>query len=164
MRWSCLCWEFQVPMPNRKLIPITSIRQTRNLSHYQSVRPDNQSGANQYEGRFRLPYAVECGAKSPPPGEYPFYFRSDGKVGQVVDEIEESDGWNCGYRAASGAKSRARCANGENQTKHSNALGDPGSRVGICPGCNTPSKFHTREPIFCLVSTPRRRYAPVSES
>lgn len=84
MRWSCLCWEFQVPMPNRKLIRITSIRQTRNLSHYQNVRPDNQSGANQYEGRFRLPYAVECGAKSPPPGEYPFYFRSDGKVGQVV--------------------------------------------------------------------------------
>jgi hypothetical protein len=164
MRWSCFCWEFQVPMPNRKLIPITSIRQTRNLSHYQSVRPDNQSGANQYEGRFRLPIHGRVRREKSASRRIPLLLSSGWKGWPSRNEIEESDSWNCGYRAASGAKSRARCANGGNQTKHSNALGDPGSRVGICPGCNTPSKFHTREPIFCLVSTPRRRYAPVSES
>lgn len=30
----------------------------------------NEAAAIRYDGRFRLPYTVQCGGKSPPPGGY----------------------------------------------------------------------------------------------
>jgi hypothetical protein len=38
----------------------------------------------QYDGKFRLPYAVQCNGKSLRPGKYSVSLRSNGKVGQAT--------------------------------------------------------------------------------
>jgi hypothetical protein len=48
------------------------------------LTPNSQSGETRYDGKFTLPYTVQCSGKSLPPGKYSFSFRSDGKVGQGV--------------------------------------------------------------------------------
>lgn len=48
------------------------------------VTANSQSRETQFDGKFTLPYTVQCGGKSLPPGKYSFFFRSDGKVGQGV--------------------------------------------------------------------------------
>jgi hypothetical protein len=47
-----------------------------------SVR--SEAAAIRYEGKFTLPYAVQCSGKSVPPGRYSISLHSDGKIGQVT--------------------------------------------------------------------------------
>jgi len=59
--------------------------------HFDSPEPpdqpkteQNQVGASRYDGKFSLPYAVQCSGRQLAPGKYSFSLRSDGKVGHGV--------------------------------------------------------------------------------
>jgi hypothetical protein len=43
--------------------------------------PPNQVRASRYDGKFSLPYAVQCSGKHLAPGKYSVSLRSDGKIG-----------------------------------------------------------------------------------
>ena len=46
------------------------------------LTPTPPSSETRYDGKFTLPYEVQCNGRSLPPGRYSFSFRSDGKLGQ----------------------------------------------------------------------------------
>jgi len=55
----------------------------------QTVEPFGKANPSQasfirYDGRFRLPYAVQCNGKSLRPGKYSVSLRSDGQVGRAM--------------------------------------------------------------------------------
>ena len=49
-------------------------------------KPNNNSAAASihYDGKFKLPYTVQCNGRSLRPGKYSVSLRSDGKVGQAI--------------------------------------------------------------------------------
>jgi len=44
----------------------------------------SEATAIRYDGKFTLPYAVQCSGKSLPPGKYSVSLHSDGKIGQAT--------------------------------------------------------------------------------
>jgi hypothetical protein len=59
--------------------------------HFDSPEPPDQPkteqyqvGASRYDGKFSLPYAVQCSGRQLAPGKYSFSLHSDGKVGHGV--------------------------------------------------------------------------------
>jgi hypothetical protein len=48
------------------------------------VNTRSEAMATRYDGKFTLPYAVQCSGKSLPPGRYSVSLHSDGKIGQAT--------------------------------------------------------------------------------
>jgi hypothetical protein len=48
------------------------------------INTSRETMAIRYDGKFTLPYAVQCRGKSLPPGRYSVALHSDGKIGQAT--------------------------------------------------------------------------------
>ena len=48
------------------------------------INASSEATAIRYDGKFTLPYAVQCSGKSLPPGTYSVSLHSDGKIGQAT--------------------------------------------------------------------------------
>jgi hypothetical protein len=48
------------------------------------INISTEARAMRYDGRFTLPYTVQCGGKSLPSGRYSVSLRSNGKIGQAT--------------------------------------------------------------------------------
>lgn len=44
----------------------------------------NEAASIRYDGKFTLPYTVQCSGKSLPPGKYSVSLHSDGKIGKAI--------------------------------------------------------------------------------
>ncbi len=48
------------------------------------IDSSREASAIRYDGKFTLPYTVQCSGKSLPPGRYSVSLHSDGKIGQAT--------------------------------------------------------------------------------
>jgi len=48
------------------------------------IKTSREAMAIRYDGKFTLPYTVQCSGKSLPPGRYSVSLHSDGKIGQAT--------------------------------------------------------------------------------
>lgn len=57
------------------------------------LAPETKAVTTHYNGKFTLPYIVQCNGKSLPPGEYSFSLHWDGKTAQaIVNSKDQSVG------------------------------------------------------------------------
>jgi hypothetical protein len=52
--------------------------------HFETPAESTQAAKTHYEGKFTLPYTVQCHGRSLPPGKYSVSLDSDGKTGQAT--------------------------------------------------------------------------------
>jgi hypothetical protein len=58
--------------------------ESHNVEPFDKAKASGDAASIHYDGRFSLPYAVQCNGTSLRPGKYSVSLRSDGKVGQAI--------------------------------------------------------------------------------
>ncbi len=92
---------------------------------------NSQAASVRYEGKFSLPYIVQCNGVSLRPGNYSVSLRSDGKVGHAtLNQGGQAIGIT-GVMDKQGRKRGGRCAPCGTQRKHTQAVGNPSNGIGL---------------------------------